>query len=279
MAGNGITLRQCMPGSPAEACGEFRRGDVVVAVDDVAVHDLRHAKERIVGTPGTFVTIHIIRQDGTSGVVRLKRSATAPSAQPAFATEHWTPSHQSTPPKPIASAPELNPPGSDKASTVAGAGLCLSGQPSGVFVEYCVPGGPADKSGLLTRGDLVAAVDGRPVTGLADAKARICGPAGTWVEITRVRGGQSTTVGVTRANVLRAQPHGQPNPASPAPMIRLHSPSMGAVRPLGRDFGQSTRSPTSPVWSGHPALPQPVVPFPGSGQTRKSFVLAVDAPL
>ncbi|HEX6419962.1 MAG TPA: S1C family serine protease [Acidimicrobiales bacterium] len=77
--------------------------------------------------------------------------------------------------------------------------------PSGVEVASVVPGGPADGGGLQP-GDLIVAVDGMPVTQLADLFDDLRGRSpGERLDVTVIRdGGDRTAVAVTLGHAPRA---------------------------------------------------------------------------
>jgi carboxyl-terminal processing protease len=70
-----------------------------------------------------------------------------------------------------------------------------------------IPGGPAEKAGILP-GDVVTAIDGVPVDGLAieDATAKVRGPKGTPVTLTIVRAGAAPTdITIVRDYIVRPE--------------------------------------------------------------------------
>ncbi len=67
-------------------------------------------------------------------------------------------------------------------------------QPVGAIVTQVQDGSPAERAGLR-RGDIIVAVDGRPVDTSGDLRARIgTMPRGRWVELTVLRNGQRRTL-------------------------------------------------------------------------------------
>jgi serine protease Do len=79
--------------------------------------------------------------------------------------------------------------------------------PGGVLLQRVLPGGPADRAGLRS-GDVLLALDGRPVAGVPDVVRRIAAtPPGQIVAVTLRRGGKEQAVEVTveqRPNVSGA---------------------------------------------------------------------------
>lgn len=67
-----------------------------------------------------------------------------------------------------------------------------------VTVVFLIPDGPAEKAGVQL-GDQIAAVDGKPVAGVADASARIQGAPGAPVQLSLRRSGTALSVTVVRA--------------------------------------------------------------------------------
>ncbi len=84
----------------------------------------------------------------------------------------------------------------------AGVGLEVTGQDDGVAIVRAIPGGPAEAS-TIQPGDLIIAVDGQSIVGmaLADAVALLRGPSATDVALTIARGGAQFGVTLTRASV------------------------------------------------------------------------------
>jgi hypothetical protein len=78
----------------------------------------------------------------------------------------------------------------------------LSGEPTEVVLAAVADGSEAERAGLAT-GDVVAAVDGVPVQSMADARARLSGPLGVDVVVTRLRGDVTEAVRVPREAVRR----------------------------------------------------------------------------
>jgi C-terminal processing protease CtpA/Prc len=78
-----------------------------------------------------------------------------------------------------------------------GAALWLDG--ADVKLAYPAPGSPADRA-KLTGGDILVAIDGKPVIGYLDASSRLYASPGKPVSL-RVRGkdGKERTVSVDRA--------------------------------------------------------------------------------
>jgi protocatechuate 3,4-dioxygenase beta subunit len=78
----------------------------------------------------------------------------------------------------------------------------LSGEPLQVVFVGVADGSEAERAGLAT-GDIVTEVDGVAVHSMADARARLSGPLGVDVVVTRVRGDVSESVRVPREAVRR----------------------------------------------------------------------------
>ena len=91
------------------------------------------------------------------------------------------------------------------ASELVGIGAMLAPSPKGVVILGLVPGGPAEKAGLL-RGDRVARIDGESAADftVADAIQRLRGPEGTRVRVGVAReGGASVEVTLMRETIVR----------------------------------------------------------------------------
>jgi carboxyl-terminal processing protease len=83
----------------------------------------------------------------------------------------------------------------ETSGSYAGVGVVEQPKSDGVHIEQVIAGGPAAKAGLRA-GEVIVAVDGRPLTGLTAAEqaaAEIRGPAGTKVTL-RIRGHGRVTV-------------------------------------------------------------------------------------
>ncbi len=79
------------------------------------------------------------------------------------------------------------------------------GRARGVIALSVEPGGPADAAGLLV-GDIITAIDGRPVADTDDVQAALGTEAvGRKLELTLVRGGAPATLGVTAAERPRRE--------------------------------------------------------------------------
>lgn len=80
-----------------------------------------------------------------------------------------------------------------------GAGLSLTAADGGLLVRRVIPGSAAEEGGLRA-GDVVTAVDGRPLSGLSPEQASglMAGQAGTPLQLTYLRDGRSCTVALTR---------------------------------------------------------------------------------
>lgn len=82
----------------------------------------------------------------------------------------------------------------------SGVGLEAVGNPQGLLIERVFSYSPAERAGLKP-GELIVAVDGRPLRGVPAETARnmIRGPAGTTVTLTIEEGSRRRTVQLTRA--------------------------------------------------------------------------------
>ena len=80
-----------------------------------------------------------------------------------------------------------------------GAGLSLVAADGGLLVRRVIPGSAAEAGGLCA-GDIVTAVDGRPLVGLSleEASGLMTGQAGSTFQLTYLRAGQPCTVTLTR---------------------------------------------------------------------------------
>jgi S1-C subfamily serine protease len=78
----------------------------------------------------------------------------------------------------------------------------LSGEPPEVVVVGVADGSEAERAGFAA-GDVVVAVDGALVQTIVDARARLSGPLGDDVVVTRRRGDVSESVRVPREAVRR----------------------------------------------------------------------------
>jgi carboxyl-terminal processing protease len=87
-------------------------------------------------------------------------------------------------------------------SRFSGVGLSVVGVKTGLRVTRVYDGSPAARAGLKP-GDLIVAVDGKSLQGLAEetAVARVKGPAGTEVKLRWQRHGRTVERDVTRATV------------------------------------------------------------------------------
>lgn len=83
-----------------------------------------------------------------------------------------------------------------------GVGIYIEIVPEGVLVTGLVPGGPADRAGLLP-GDVIITVDGQAMAGLAseEAAGMIRGPESTVVVLGVLRDGIILTIPVTREEI------------------------------------------------------------------------------
>ena len=70
--------------------------------------------------------------------------------------------------------------------------------PGGVLISWVIAGSPVDKAGLK-QGDLMLAIDGKPLGKSVDAFARTKGEPGSVVRISYRRGGADGEASVTRA--------------------------------------------------------------------------------
>lgn len=75
-------------------------------------------------------------------------------------------------------------------------GAMLRPDPEGATVMGLIPGGPAEKAGLAV-GDMITAVDGKPLQG--DVRAQVNGPPGSQVTLTVVHAGANRPVTLARA--------------------------------------------------------------------------------
>src|SRR3954468_16622185 len=83
-----------------------------------------------------------------------------------------------------------------------GVGMNVREVPRGLQILDVFPGGPAAKAGLA-RGDVIVAVNGKPLKGTSseDATTQIKGPAGTTVKLTIVSDGKRRDETLTRERV------------------------------------------------------------------------------
>lgn len=89
-----------------------------------------------------------------------------------------------------------------------GIGLVLEARPDGVYAQSVVPGGPAQRAGVLG-GDHIARVDqwvAPPAVKVSDIAEHIRGPIGTTAELGLKRAGADVVVQVTRASMDRLFP-------------------------------------------------------------------------
>jgi hypothetical protein len=77
-------------------------------------------------------------------------------------------------------------------------GLYVRGDSSGVSVMLVIPGSPAEQAGVFV-GDTLLDIDGKPVTGAADARVRLRGAPGSQVIVRTSRQGTTRVVTVVRA--------------------------------------------------------------------------------
>ena len=96
----------------------------------------------------------------------------------------------------------------ETASSYSGVGVGMLPSPRGLVVASIHPGGPASKAGVRV-GDTILAVDGHPVAhlGIAQVIARFTGPAGSFVRLDVVRGGESMAFTLQRAVVTAPTVH------------------------------------------------------------------------
>jgi hypothetical protein len=78
----------------------------------------------------------------------------------------------------------------------------LSGEPVLVVLVGVADGSEAERAGLA-KGDVITEVDGTAVRSMVDARARLSGPLGVDVVVTRVRGDVTEAVRVPREAVRR----------------------------------------------------------------------------
>lgn len=119
---------------------------------------------------------------------------------------------------------------------VAGAGILYERVQNGALaVGGVLPNGPAAKADILA-GDLIIAIDGDDVRGIADADVpnRVRGPVGSTVKITVVTPGQPPReVSVVREMVQRPGNPAAPAPAQPQPAVPPNAPANPPPLPNG----------------------------------------------
>ena len=138
--GKGVAVLAVLGDSPAEKAG-LKPGDVITDLDGKAVADPRAFGDAVVGhKPGDEINLKVLR-DGKEQAIKVK----------------------------LGKRPAEPPPPPDKDQGQGFIGLLIrpsegrNPQGKGVEVGDVLPDGPADKAGLKA-GDVVAEVDGAPVT-------------------------------------------------------------------------------------------------------------------
>lgn len=81
------------------------------------------------------------------------------------------------------------------AGTYEGIGISFVPTDAGITVSKVNEGGPAEKAGIAV-GDVIVAVDGRPVTVNDDVRSLVLGESGTTVTIDVLRGGSATPISI-----------------------------------------------------------------------------------
>jgi serine protease Do len=179
---DGALISEISPGSPAEEAG-LKRGDVIVRFGSKGIESVRELPRAVAATPpGTVVEVGILR-DGKPGTKRVEIGELADDRARASA-----------------------PPDDDRGSTAFGFDIAdvppelrqrlgLAPAEGAVIVEVH-PGGPAEAAGVRA-GDVVVEVGRAPVSGGADAEARLR-EAGDSVLLLLRRNGSSLFAAVRR---------------------------------------------------------------------------------
>jgi serine protease Do len=154
---SGALVSGVQPGSPAARAG-LRQGDVIVSLDGEKLADNNSLRNRIAGTkPGSKVAVEVLR-DGHSqtlyATLELKPASTARAA----GTEGSDAEGFGMTVQPL--TPEV------------AKELELSGRREGVVIREVDPDGAAAAAGLQP-GDVIAQVNGKPVTSASELKSAL----------------------------------------------------------------------------------------------------------
>ena len=194
-AGATLAVEVVFPGSPAERAG-LAAGDAVTAIDGEPTADpaaLRAAVEAV--APGESYALTVARR-GADRTIEVEREAEVGSA--------WRSEMLRTLALGLMLADQ--PDASDVPPSLLGE--MLEETPDGLRVFAVFPGSPADRAGLRA-GDLVLAIDGRPLASLDDLRALMTAfnPAGGEVEVAIRRDGKDVTLRVdVRGGLLGGAP-------------------------------------------------------------------------
>ena len=195
-AGATLAVEAVFPGSPAERAGLAAAGDVVTAIDGEPTADpavLRAAVEAV-GLGESYALT--VARGGAERTIEVERPSEADTA--------WRSEMLRT----LALGLMLadRPGASDVPPSLLGE--MLEETPDGLRVFAVFPGSPADRAGLRA-GDLVLAIDGRPLASLDDLRALMTAfnPAGGEVEVAIRRDGEDVTLRVdVRGGLLGGAP-------------------------------------------------------------------------
>ncbi len=178
-----VTVEAVFPGSPAERSG-LARGDVITALDG----------EPVAGAAGLRAAVEAVAP-GATYVLTLRRAgavqAVEVAREPRSVADAWRAELLRTLAFGLLFADR--PGGSDFPPSLLGE--LVEETPDGLRVVAVVPGSPAERSGLRP-GDLLVAIDGRPLSTLDDIRsaARTLAAASGEIEVSLERSGEPVTL-------------------------------------------------------------------------------------
>jgi C-terminal processing protease CtpA/Prc len=282
-----LCISSLLPGSPALRSGLLEEGDILRYVDGKDVRGMSPEQVRpiILGKTGTFVTVSVQRGN-TQIVARMARARPAPDAatyvpragtteapradtntysamyaqvtaerqtSPVIQSERRVPSYSGSQVAPPVQAEETKPADQE----LCGIGVVLAQNPQGeLLVMSMNEGGPAARSNLIKKGDVMHTIDGVDVycQTIDQVRPLILGLPGSTVVLGFQRPGMRRPVNVRlRRGNIRTDLKNIPNP-SPRP-----SPSAtpgGGATPKQSPHHTPRQSPSQTPTSTRPSSPK-----------------------
>ena len=271
-AGKGVRVMEAVAGGPADK-GGLQAGDLIVAINGKPVQRMEDFAAIASTTPGGGVLDFQVQRAGAeqkfsvtlstrpkSDVRRFPEFGRIPEQTPVPDADA-TPSSPSSEPPRIATGRALL--GVESVS-VNGA-VRTANQPSaGAVIKVVTPGGPAQKAGLKP-GDVIVAIDARPIRDPEDLAQRVRqASVGKEIEVTYVAGGILGGQVLTKRIVL-------------ADAAILNSPSRpGLIH--GEELPSGAAVPPSMTYPSIASPAQPPIPMPPAGPPQPSTSLPPTTP-